>query len=32
MAISFEQEVPPEVVAAIRATEGILDAVALSDL
>ena len=32
MALSFEQAVPAEVVGAIRSTEGILDAVALSDV
>jgi D-3-phosphoglycerate dehydrogenase len=32
MALSFEQPVPADVVAKIRATEGILDAVAIADL
>jgi D-3-phosphoglycerate dehydrogenase / 2-oxoglutarate reductase len=32
MALSFEQPIPPEVEAALRATPGILDAVALSDV
>jgi D-3-phosphoglycerate dehydrogenase len=32
MALSFEQPVPPEVVSDLRATAGVLDASALSDL
>ena len=32
MALSFEQPVPPEVAAALRATPGILDALALTDV
>jgi D-3-phosphoglycerate dehydrogenase len=32
MALSFEQPVPPEVIATIRASAGILDAVALFDV
>jgi D-3-phosphoglycerate dehydrogenase len=32
MVLSFEQEVPPAITAALRATPGILDAVALTDV
>ena len=32
MALTFESAVPAEVVAALRATAGIIDAVALSDV
>ena len=32
MALSFEQPVPAEVTVALRATAGILDAVALTDV
>jgi D-3-phosphoglycerate dehydrogenase len=32
MALSFEQPVPVDVTAALRATPGILDAVAISDV
>jgi predicted regulator of amino acid metabolism with ACT domain len=32
MAVSFEQPVPAEVITSLRATPGILDAVALADV